>query len=501
MYTFLEARHMKIYKQEITDGVDHLVKEQASLAYCGVAKVSTSDTEQRSESLAKILAQNSNPDQVDLYYLESVLVSTGWNKNDDVFVTSEVWAARNTPEDKQFNFMHDENDIIGHITGSYVLGKDGKKVSSNEEEAPSNFDIITEAVLYNSWVDPDNKDRMQQIIAEIEDGKWYVSMECLFAGFDYALVDANGKNQILTRDEASAFLTKHLRAYGGSGEYEGYTVGRALRNISFSGKGLVSKPANPRSIILSKSKAFNINEDDIITTISIGDNQMSDNLNLLETQVAGLKQDLASAKEENEALKLATEEAKDKEFASTVEAFEAEVSSKQEAIAELEETIKSTQARIAELEDALAQSQEDLVSSQAKVDEMHDKEVASRRKAALVEAGFENEEAEESLELYAALSDEAFDAIVAKFNWFDKKKKDDKKDEKEDKEEASVEASEEVTEEADETEAAEEAAEELEEAFEEVSSTEAALVEPEVDELQTTRASISEWLSSNVLNK
>ena len=492
---------MKIYKQEITDGVDHLVKEQASLAYCGVAKVSTSDTEQRSESLAKILAQNSNPDQVDLYYLESVLVSTGWNKNDDVFVTSEVWAARNTPEDKQFNFMHDENDIIGHITGSYVLGKDGKKVSSNEEEAPSNFDIITEAVLYNSWVDPDNKDRMQQIIAEIEDGKWYVSMECLFAGFDYALVDANGKNQILTRDEASAFLTKHLRAYGGSGEYEGYTVGRALRNISFSGKGLVSKPANPRSIILSKSKAFNINEDDIITTISIGDNQMSDNLNLLETQVAGLKQDLASAKEENEALKLATEEAKDKEFASTVEAFEAEVSSKQEAIAELEETIKSTQARIAELEDALAQSQEDLVSSQAKVDEMHDKEVASRRKAALVAAGFENEEAEESLELYAALSDEAFDAIVAKFNWFDKKKKDDKKDEKEDKEEASVEASEEVTEEADETEAAEEAAEELEEAFEEVSSTEAALVEPEVDELQTTRASISEWLSSNVLNK
>jgi exosome complex component RRP41 len=266
-------------------------------------------------------------------------------------------------------------------------------------------------------------------------------------------------------------------------------------------RGLVSKPANPRSIILSKSKAFNINEDDIITTISIGDNQMSDNLNLLETQVAGLKQDLASAKEENEALKLATEEAKDKEFASTVEAFEAEVSSKQEAIAELEETIKSTQARIAELEDALAQSQEDLVSSQAKVDEMHDKEVASRRKAALVEAGFENEEAEESLELYAALSDEAFDAIVAKFNWFDKKKKDDKKDEKEDKEEASVEASEEVTEEADETEAAEEAAEELEEAFEEVSSTEAALVEPEVDELQTTRASISEWLSSNVLNK
>jgi hypothetical protein len=132
---------------------------------------------------------------------------------------------------------------------------------------------------------------------------------------------------------------------------------------------------------------------------------------------------------------------------------------------------------------------------------MHEKEVASRRKASLVEAGFEDAEAEESLELYAALSDEAFDAIIAK--WWDKKKKDDKKDDKKEdkKEEASVEASEEVTEEADETEAAEEAAEGLEEAFEEVLSTEATLVEPAADELQTTRASISEWLSSNVLNK
>ena len=503
MYTFLEARHMKIYKQEITDGVDHLVKEQASLAYCGVAKVSTSDTEQRSGSLAKILAQNSNPDQVDLYYLESVLVSTGWNKNDDVFVTSEVWAARNTPEDKQFNFMHDENDIIGHITGSYVLGKDGKKVSSNEEEAPSNFDIITEAVLYNSWVDPDNKDRMQQIIAEIEDGKWYVSMECLFAGFDYALVDANGKNQILTRDEASAFLTKHLRAYGGSGEYEGYTVGRALRNISFSGKGLVSKPANPRSIILSKSKAFNINEDDIITTISIGDNQMSDNLNLLETQVAGLKQDLASAKEENEALKLATEEAKDKEFASTVEAFESDVQSKDEAIAELENTIKSTQAKIAELEDAIATSQEQLEASQKEIAEMIQKEKTAARKTALTEAGLEEEAVEESLANFESLDDAAFEAVIALFG--KKPKKDEEKeDEKEDKDsEASTVETSEVeaqTEEADDAEVAEEAEAELEEAFEEVETSEATLVEA-TEEVDTTKAAVADWLANDVFSK
>ena len=41
----------------------------------------------------------------------------------------------------------------------------------------------------------------------------------------------------------------------------------------------------------------------------------------------------------------------------------------------------------------------------------------------------------------------------------------------------------------------------VEEAFEEVESTEATLVEPEADELQDTRASIADWISSNVLNK
>ena len=511
MYTFLEVRHMKIYKQEKIDGIADLVKSQASVAYCAQASVVSKDEEvEQSDAIKKLMAGKSNPDQIDLYYLESVLVSTGWNKNDDVFMAQATWEARSTPEDKQFNFMHNENDIIGHITGCYVLGQDGKKISEEQQDAPQKFDIISEAVLYNSWTDPDNRNRMQQIIAEIEEGKWFVSMECLFAGFDYALVDPD---KVLSRDEQSAFLTKHLRAYGGTGKYEGYTIGRALRNISFSGKGLVAKPANPRSIIINNNstKAFHIEHNDD-NKFSIGDLPMSDNQNLLETQVAGLKQDLAAAQEENKAIKAKIEEAKDKEFAATIEAFEADVTSKNEAIAELEETIKSTQARIAELEDALAQSQEELTTSQAEVEEMHKKEKAAIRKAALVEAGLEEKEAEESLANFDALEDEAFDAVVAlmapkkpkakddKENPFDKKKKEEP-EEKAKKKYAADETEAAEEEATDETEAAEEAEAELEEAFEEVESTEATLVEPEADELQDTRASIADWISSNVLNK
>ena len=94
--------------------------------------------------------------------------------------------------------MHNENDIIGHITGSYVVDKEGNKVEA--EEAPKDFDIISEAVLYNSWTDPENRERMKQIIAEIEEGKWFVSMECLFAGFDYALTDEHGKAKASCRE-------------------------------------------------------------------------------------------------------------------------------------------------------------------------------------------------------------------------------------------------------------------------------------------------------------
>ena len=493
---------IKIFQNEINDGIGELVKSTASVAYCSQA--TTFKGQQFSDKLAsamgnakvaeKILAENK--DQIDLYYLESVLVSCGWNKNDDVFQAEATWAARNTPEDKQFNFMHDENDIIGHITGSYVLGKDGKAVS-DEQEMPEDFDIITQAVLYNSWTGEENRERMEKIISEIEEGKWYVSMECLFAGFDYALSGTDGSKKVLARDEESSFLTKHLRAYGGTGEYQGYKIGRALRNISFSGKGLVSKPANPRSVIL-KSVAFNLDDN---SDFNIGEFNMSDNL--LEKQLEDARAELSAAKAENDAIKAKIEEAKDKEFASKVEAFEVTVEEKDASIAELEENIKSSQARIAELEDTLAKSQEELTVAMKDMEDMKKKEKMEKRKAALVEAGFDQEEAEETLAAFDSVNDEAFDVIVAKM--YDKMKA--KKDKKEDEAEAALppalkEAIEKKKKEK-EAKADEEAeAEVTPELLENVETSEATLVDstPEVDEVESTRASIADWLSNNVLS-
>ena len=485
---------IKIYQHEINDGIGDLVKSTASVAYCAEATVQKEIPE---EIVAKAIAENK--DQIDLYYLESVLVSCGWNKNDDVFLPEATWAARNTPEDKQFNFMHNENDIIGHITGSYVLTKDGKAVA-DDAEMPEDFDIITQAVLYNSWTGDENRERMEKIISEIEEGKWYVSMECLFAGFDYALTNDNGDKKILARSEESSFLTKHLRAYGGSGEYEGYKLGRALSNIAFSGKGLVSKPANPRSVIL-KSVAFNLDDN---SDFNIGEFNMSDNL--LEKQLEEVRAELTTAKAENEAIKAQIEEAKDKEFASKVEAFEAEIQEKDSSIAELEESIKSTQARVAELEDALAKSQEELTSAKEHMEEMKKKEKMEKRKAALVEAGFDVEDVDAALAAFDALADEAFDSVVAMYG---KKPKADKHGDKKEKEaeagmppalKEALEKKKEKEAKADDEEA--EAEEITPEAFEEVETSEATLVtESSDDQLESTRASIADWLSNNVFSQ
>jgi len=108
---------MNIFKSEIKDGIAELVKSNASIAFCSEA--SPYIPTQVEINSCKAFAENK--DQIDLYYIKSILASAGWNKNDDVFDAAEMWNARSTPEDKQFNYMHDEKDIIGHITGSYVI--------------------------------------------------------------------------------------------------------------------------------------------------------------------------------------------------------------------------------------------------------------------------------------------------------------------------------------------------------------------------------------------
>ena len=116
---------IKIFQSEINDGVAEQVAAQASVAYCSPATVHEGtvsafmERTSNEEVLSKVLAENK--DQKDLHYIESVLVSTGWNKNDDVFDKDEVWASKDTPKYKPTNLEHDENQIVGGIIGNWAV--------------------------------------------------------------------------------------------------------------------------------------------------------------------------------------------------------------------------------------------------------------------------------------------------------------------------------------------------------------------------------------------
>ena len=486
---------IKAYAAEINDGLADAILDNISIAYQSVAQPyepAQADVE-RAEFLAKA---NSNPDQFDLYYLNSVLVSTGWNRNDDVFDYKETWSARNTPEDKPFNYMHDEADIIGHITGNCVVS-DGKIMAADLQEPPKKFDIITSAVLYKSWSDEERAERTSKLISEIEQGKWFVSMECLFAGFDYAVVSPKGEHNIVTRDEASAWLTKHLKSYGGEGEYEGYKLGRLLRNVSFSGKGLVSKPANPASIILKNDvNPFESKASYSIQESSIWEMNNMANENLLEQQVEELKSQLANAREEAEAAKDKISRQKDEEIKTQVDALEASISEKDEAVQASADELKAIQKTVAELEEKLVAKDVELTEALEKI-EAHEAEVKTMaRRAALIQAGLEGEAIDTALEKFAEASDEMFTEIVqliaSKGVEVETETQVDETEALDSEEDAEAEDTEDTDE--AEAEADAEVLEDVEEAVE------AALTDDtDADSVQDARMAASAWLRNSVL--
>jgi hypothetical protein len=476
--------NIPIYKQEISDGLEDQIKNNSIACYALAKSYQPSD--EAAEQLKKVLASSDaiqnlavaqNNNQIDLYYINSILVSTGWNKNDDVFDPKELWEARKTPEDKPFNFMHNEKDIIGHITSNQVVDFDGNSIDDSLEEFPSEFNILTSAVIYTEWSDQEQRSRMQKIIAEIEDGKWFVSMECLFPNFDYALSNEN-ETRIIARSEASAFLTKHLRAYGGDGKYEDYRVGRLLRNLSFSGKGLVSKPANPRSIILEGNDFFDESKSKVLSLSSLKENSMSESY---EKQVEVLRAELAEAKAANEALKEKVIAEQQSEFETKIQSLEATIATQNEKIQEQASAYDSLSQSLKAAEEALAMKDGEMKEKEEELKEMKKKEAMMKRKAQLVEAGFDAEEASATIVEFENLDDVMFDKVVALMK---------KKAKTETKAEVAV-----VTETQEEIDSAE-ASEEVLDSVEAPSEVAIAEAMGEEDPVENLRSVATEWIGS-----
>jgi uncharacterized coiled-coil protein SlyX len=396
---------MKIYQQELNDGLSEQMQATARIAFeCPILqeeiKTNATDIE---KSLAFM-----DKNQPDLFHLNSVLVSAGWNKNDDVFTSEYLWAAKDTPVNKQFNYMHDDNDIIGHITASMVVDKDGNIISDFPENE-SSLDIITSAVIYRAWSDPEVRERIENLISEIKEGKWAVSMECIFEDFDYAIRGPEG-DRVLSRSETSAFLTKHLRVYGGTGEYHGYKVGRLLKGFYFSGKGLVDNPANPRSIIFKDVDPFEKNTNIQIT-------------NFLAAMEVSMPKDKPEAAEDFEAkakqleadftaYKTVAETAKS-ESDTALASLEQRIKDLETAIADIQGVKEAQEREIAALNDKMKEKQKEMEDMKEECKTTQKKMKCMKRKASLTLAGIAEAKADELVSKFEDASDEMFESVVA----------------------------------------------------------------------------------------
>lgn len=239
---------MKVFKAE--SEIKNKVVANKTLAFSSPIKIGEEKPEMLIKSLEtirankavnKVIAKLIDEGHPDLMYGSAVLASTVMNDNDDVFLPEETWAARLTPINTPYNNEHEEQDIIGHIIDSRVL-QDGKVVA-DDSGTPEYFDIEVDFVIYKSIFPAIAKD----IYDNAPKGKKFVSMEARFDDFAYALVDGQNKTNVVERNEETAFLTKHLRAYGGTGKYKEYKIGRVLKAYRFIGMGNVDTPANERS--------------------------------------------------------------------------------------------------------------------------------------------------------------------------------------------------------------------------------------------------------------
>jgi|TARA_Y100000310_G_scaffold11745_1_gene12230 chemotaxis protein histidine kinase CheA len=530
-----------IFDAEREAGLEEQIRSQASLAY--VSQLCPANPAKKgqtlSEELIKDIRATAGDKDGDVYRTFSILVSTSWNKNDDVFSQEEVWAAKQTPTYKPANLEHDEKKIVGGIIGTWPVDEQLKLIDQDIslDNLPDFYHLLVSSVIYNQWQDPEYQARAEDLINKIEDGQMFVSMECIFKGFDYAVVTPDNENHIVARTNDTAFLSRHLRAYGGSGQYEEHKVGRLLKNITFSGKGFVEKPANPDSIIFDSDYSFDFTNASFTKNLFSNDNGVSvrvgnyvfsntnpqENLDMsndiLNDQVKELKEALAAVEAENKRLTAKVAEANIGKWEDQVAEFKQQVEALSASLSEAGEELSAATTKIEQLETSLATESEARSQAEDLVEKMEQEKSQAERKAQLIEAGLSEEEALAKLEVFGNLSQEQFEAVAetikeaAGENPFKKKEEEDeekkakmKRYAKSDDVEAEADESEETNEEATDAEAVDaDEAEVVDEEVLETASVEEAIdmtvaSEESEDEVTHVRANLREWVNSYVLN-
>lgn len=293
---------MIVYEKEKQLGLENIIRANAHAFYSVKMLPSEGIQLEKYPLLAKAIEKR-NLLPSDLFVFDNILVSSNWNMNDDIFLPDELGKSWASCLHKPLNYNHDKDIILGHTIAAYPVDDNYHILTQDVPNYPDLYHIYATDVIYTKTQNPEFDEYVQELIGQIRAGEWSVSMECRMENFDYGLLK-DGKATVIPRTEETAEYSQHLRLFGGTGEVDGYKIGRVFRGINFIGKGVVRTPANPYSIIFSEKIE--------IAGYTVEDNPNLENtmdekeLELLKTQVSELQKQLDEAKA---ALDGATQEA------------------------------------------------------------------------------------------------------------------------------------------------------------------------------------------------
>jgi len=232
------------------------------------------ETEELKKSVASVVKfpENKTPD---LLYFSGIFVSSGENLNNAYFMPSEIVKAASSIDHKALDIEHKEDQIVGHIYDSKFIDKAGSTLnveelaSMNQDELDkTDLEVLIAGILYKS--------RFPELAEEVSDNKWKLSMETYYQDYDIKI-----GNVIMSRKEAEALgiasdlVGKVAKLLKKGEEIAEAGITRVLRDLLFSGCGLVKHPANPRSIILETAKK-QTGKVDIIIDLDKTDNAQTD---------------------------------------------------------------------------------------------------------------------------------------------------------------------------------------------------------------------------------
>jgi len=405
---------VRIYDVEKEDGLIDLISNSVS-TFISKAWIGTQNKDDIKKLFASIYSVKDliGHDQPDLAVIVSILASVGWNLNDDIFTPAELWKSKSTPIHKPMNHMHDSSTIIGHIVSSYAVDKvSGNEISSEDNNIPDDFDIEVAGILYKGLNNPSRAQLVDQILQMAQKGEMFVSMECFFNDFDYGFLNPDtGGIQVLERTESTAFLTKHLRAFNGSGEFQGYRIGRVLKDFTFGGQGFVTNPANPESVIklaankVAASSGFeNVGLEKIVKGGVTG---------MDEKEIKALQDEKEALAKELEVIKNELNAIKDEDYPTKIEALNAKIEELTAEVTEATEMAKKTQGEKVELQKKLDETVKKAEAVGCELETVKKNIKAQERLGKLMEVrNVDDSNKDATLAELAEMTDETFDIVI-----------------------------------------------------------------------------------------